>query len=179
MKGGSRVDENKALFEEIYNKTKERVYKYIAAGCCKLGDIDDIYQNTYISIYNTLCRGENIREPEAFAIHVAKRELGRYYGLMKRIGCSLRSALPTGGERDTQDTESYQIEDSIADKVLAEEIEKLLSKKDIVTQKIFFLYYYLGMTLGEIAESMGIGESKVKRKLYSTLEQLRRLYRKE
>lgn len=174
------MDENKRLFEEIYNETKDHVYKFIAAGCCKLDDIDDIYQNTYISIYNTVCKGERIEDHEAFAIHVAKRELGRYYGLMKRLGSKLRCGFSTGGDiPDTEDTESYQIEDSIADKVLASEIARLLSKKDILTQKIFFLYYYRDMTLGEISQVLGIGESKVKRRLYSTLQQLRRLYGKE
>lgn len=172
------MDENKRLFENVYNETKDHVYKFIAAGCYKLSDIDDIFQNTYISIYNAICKGTPIEEPEAFAICVAKRELSRYYSVMRKLGSFIRSALPHSEIPDAEDADTYCIEDSVADRHLAAEVNKLLSKKDITTQKIFFLYYYRDMTLGEIAQLLGIGESAVKRRLYSTLEQLRRIYGK-
>lgn len=172
------MDENKRLFETVYNETKDHVYKFIAAGCYRLSDIDDIFQNTYINIYNAICKGKPIENNEAFAICIAKRELGRYYGVMRRLGSLIRSALPQSGTACADNADTYTIEDSIADRDLAADVNKLLSKKDITTQKIFFLYYYRELTLSEIADLLGIGESTVKRRLYSTLEQLRRLYGK-
>lgn len=175
------MDENKRLFEMIYNETKEHVYRFIAAGCYRLDDIDDIYQNTYVSIYNSIRKGRQIEDPEAFAVHAAKHELHRYYGLMKRLGSRLRSSLPSGSSDASEmgDAETYVIEDRVADKALAAEIAALLAKKNITTQKVFFLYYYRDMTLSEISKTLGISKSRVKRRLYSTLEQLRRLYGKE
>lgn len=173
------MDENKRLFETVYNETKDHVYKFISAGCYRLHDIDDIFQNTYMSIYTAICKGTPINNHEAFAICVAKRELSRYYSVMRKLGSFIRSALPHSGAPDIEDAETYFIEDSVADKHLAAEVISLLSKKDITTQKIFFMYYYRDMKLKEIADLLGIGEGAVKRRLYSTLKQLRRLYGKE
>lgn len=48
----------------------------------------------------------------------------------------------------------------------------LLKKKEII-QKVFFLYYYLGLSIKEIAEELNITESNVKHYIYRTLSELK------
>ena len=48
----------------------------------------------------------------------------------------------------------------------------LLKKKEII-QKVFFLYYYLGLSIKEIAEKLNITESNVKHYIYRTLSELK------
>ncbi|MBR6337317.1 MAG: RNA polymerase sigma factor [Ruminococcus sp.] len=173
------MGDSKRLFEEIYNSTKENTYRYIAAKCYNIDDVDDIYQNTYISVYNALEKRDSPPENnEAFVILIAKRELFKYYGLVKRITSHFGSR--SGIDDDyKEDADTFDLEDSVVSKALLEEISALLKSKDITTQKIFFLYYYEGCTLGETASLLEMSESSVKRRLYGTLSQIRRLYGKE
>ena len=48
----------------------------------------------------------------------------------------------------------------------------LLKKKEII-QKVFFLYYYLGLSIKEIARQLNITESNVKHYIYRTLSELK------
>ena len=173
------MNDNKRLFEKIYNETKDNTYKFIAAKCYNIDDIDDIYQSTYISVFDALSkRDEPPENNEAFVILIAKRELFKYYGLIKRLASRFK-APPPNDDDCKEDADSFCLEDSVVNKALLEEINSLLEKKDIATRKIFFLYYYKGYSLGEISDMLGLGESSVKRRLYGTLTQIRRLYGKE
>ena len=173
------MDENKRLFETVYDKTKENTYRYIAAKCYNIDDIDDLYQNTYITVYDALCkRGSEPENIEAFVILIAKRELFKYYGLIKKLTSRFKSSS-VFDEEISEDADTFDLEDSIVTKSLLEEVNALLSKKDITTQKIFFMYYYKGYTLAETAQLLEMKESSVKRRLYGTLTYIRRLYGKE
>ena len=80
------MEQNKRLFEKIYNDTKESTYRFIAAKCYNIDDIDDIYQSTYISLFDALKKRDTPPEnSEAFVITIAKRELFKYYGLIKKL----------------------------------------------------------------------------------------------
>ena len=173
------MDENKRLFETVYDKTKENTYRYIAAKCYNIDDIDDLYQNTYITVYDALCkRGKEPENIEAFVILIAKRELFKYYGLIKKLTSRFKNSS-VFDEVISEDADTFDLEDSIVTKSLLEEVNALLSKKDITTQKIFFMYYYKGYTLAETAQLLEMSESSVKRRLYGTLTYIRRLYGKE
>ena len=173
------MDENKRLFTKIYDETKEHTYKFITARCYNIDDIDDIYQNTYISVYDALTkRGSEPENAEAFVILIAKRELFKYYGFIRKLTSRFKSSS-VFDEEVREDADTFDLEDSIVTKSLLEEVNALLSKKDITTQKIFFMYYYKGYTLTETAHLLEMGESSVKRKLYNTLSYIRRLYGKE
>ena len=173
------MEQNKRLFEKIYNDTKESTYRFIAAKCYNIDDIDDIYQSTYISLFDALKKRDTPPEnSEAFVITIAKRELFKYYGLIKKLTESTK-APPLSDEPYEEDADSFCLEDSIVNKALLEEVNSLLQKKDITTQKIFFMHYYKGYTLSEIASLLELSESSVKRRLYSALSRIRRLYGKE
>jgi len=79
-------------------------------------------------------------------------------------------------ERDLQ---TRDMEDGIAESLVAEEVWAALSRKSQDVQKIFYLYYYCELKLSEIAAELGLSESNVKHKLYRTLQELREHYRKE
>ncbi len=174
------MTEPKQLFEEIYDATRESAFRYITAKCLSISDIDDIYQTTFINVYNAIVkRGAPIEEPEAFVILIAKRTLAKYYPLSKRLRAqiSLNRDEEEGGQADLPD--DTDIEDIAADRQLIERINKEIGKKPPVTQKIIFMYYYRSMTIRDIAEVMEMSESAVKGHIYRTTEHLRRLYRKE
>lgn len=172
--------ENEELFAEIYEETKSAVYRYIASKCRSIEDIDDIFQDAYIEIYKSVGRTKDkIENKEAFAVAVTKRCISKYYSALRKAGLFITSKLSGGGEYvpETDDLNSYVIEDKIVTDSLLEEIYEIISSKPSDVQKIFLMYYKLDMTIVEISCELDIKESTVKKKLYKTLEQIRRLYR--
>ena len=52
-------------------------------------------------------------------------------------------------------------------------IENFKKENPEIIQKVFFLYYYLGLSIKEIAEELNITESNVKHYIYRTLSELK------
>ncbi|MBR1752478.1 MAG: sigma-70 family RNA polymerase sigma factor [Ruminococcus sp.] len=174
------MENYKELFDNIYSNTRQSVYKYITAHCYDLGDIDDIYQNTYLTVFDALQkRSEPVGNEEGFCILIAKRELFKYYGILKRITSAFGSIKRIDADDYEQDADSFDLEDHIVTKALAREVAGFIDKCDITTQKIFYMYYRDQYPLAEIAGLLNISESSVKSRLYGTLSRLRRLYRKD
>ena len=144
-------------------------------GRLDLGDADDIYQNTWLAVFTAVTeRPEPIPNEEAFVILIAKRQLGRYYSLAAKLRNRLFSDRVPELPADLPD--STDIEDELIGRELMDEIGALVKKRPLTAQKIFFLYYSKEMKLSEIAALMEMKESTVKRHLYSTLAEIRRLY---
>ena len=54
-----------------------------------------------------------------------------------------------------------------------------IKQKDLITAKVFYLYYTLDMKLSDIATELNITESNVKNRLYRTIKELRKKYESE
>ena len=166
---------DRASFDELYDRTKESVHRYIAAKCFDLEDVDDIYQNTWLAVFEAVAdRREPIPNEEAFVILIAKRQLGRYYSLAARLKnlVSFERVPEISGEIP----DSIDVEDEIIGRELISEIGELVRRRSLTARKIFFLCYSKNMKPLEIAELMGMKEGAVKRHLYSMLADIRRLY---
>ena len=49
-----------------------------------------------------------------------------------------------------------------------------IKNKELITIKIFYLYFGLGLKISEIAQELGVGESYIKNKIYRTLKELKK-----
>lgn len=155
---------------------------FITAKCNNTSDICDIFQDTYMELYKVISnRGlDYIKNNDAFVIKIAKQKLYRYYSLFDK----LKSIIPmlaknvNGEEVNLVDLEmiDFVIEEKNVEDTLIEEVNDFISKKSREIQKIFYLFYYLDMTIPEIAKLLSTNESNVKNKLYRTLKELRKLY---
>ena len=165
---------DRSEFEKLYDRTKESVHRYIAAKCFDLSDVDDIYQNTWLAVFEAVNdRPYPLPNEEAFVILIAKRQLSRYYSLAAK----LKNRLFPGRtpELPAELPGSISAEDEVLARELAEEIGKRVRRRPLTSRKIFYLYYSKDMKLSEIAALMEMKESTVKRHLYSTLAEIRRL----
>lgn len=162
-------------FDALYERTKESVHRYIAAKCCSLDDIDDIYQNTWLAVFEAATgRRDPIPNEEAFVILIAKRQLGRYYSLAAKLRKLI--SLDRAPELPADIPDSIDVEDELIGRELMDEIGALVRRCSLTSQKIFYLYYSKGLKLSEIAALMEMKETTVKKHLYSTLAEIRRLY---
>jgi len=111
-------------------------------------------------------------------MQLAKSKVYRYYSEKERqqAGVYAENAEISGTGNDVEagdDTVEENWEDSLIDKLTAEEIMDYLAQKDELTRDIFYQHYFQDKTLKEIAESCGMKETTVKKRLYRTLKELK------
>lgn len=173
------MTECEKIFNRIYDATYRKTLIYVTAKCSSMQDIEDIMQEIYSELYSVLMKkGESyLINPAAFVLRIAKSKVYRHYSLGERIrGLSLNTE--DAAEREYIDSlaDEVDVRELVCDKLLLEEISAQLHSMPTEVQKVFRLYYGLDLSIAEIAEELGVGESWVKNKLYRTLKEFRKLY---
>lgn len=162
-------------FEEIYNSTYSKTLSYIVCKCSNIEDVNDLLQDTYIELYKTLKRKKYIilENYQNYIIGIAKKKIQRHYGLLY--------SLKTYSIWENSDEEEYELdipsnidlEADIITKLNAEKVWKYIKEKDIKIVRVFYLYYYLELTITQIAKELKLSESNVKNVLYRTIKDIR------
>ncbi|MGI6214026.1 MAG: RNA polymerase sigma factor [Christensenellales bacterium] len=176
------VDPRNAYFDEIYDAVFHKVKKLVIAKCRNLADVEDILQETFLEFYTLLCKKgvEYIKNAEALVTHIAKTKIHRHYKLLFKIrNLTLYSKDDDRGEWYGQDLDEINLEQKYINRQTVDEVWEYITKKPILTQKVFVLYFYEQLGIKEIAEQLKIGESNVKHRLYRTLSEIRGIYCKE
>ena len=168
-------------FDEIYNSTSKSALTFITAKCGRTADISDIFQDTYMELYQVLLkRGANyVTNERALVLKIAKRKIARYYSLIER----LRIFIPLTSENDSSDeadlsdfeADAFLTEDFAVNHIMLENVRQLIQAKPEHVQKVFYLRYDADMSIPEIARTLSMSESNVKNRLYRTIKELRDL----
>ena len=168
-------------FDEIYDSTNKAVLTFITAKCGRTSDISDIFQETYMELYQLLQKrgAEYVTNEKALVRKIAKRKVARYYSLSQR----LRVFVPL--HANNEDGEEVMLSDLEADAFMAEDFsvdqdllgaaKQYIQSRPEDVQKVFYLMYDVGLTIAETAQALSMNESNVKNKLYRTLTQLRNI----
>ena len=168
-------------FDDIYNSTSKAVLAFITAKCGRTADINDIFQDTYMELYQVLIkRGtEYITNDRAFVLKIAKQKIARYYSLKERLRnfISLTAVNESGEEIELPEfkADSFLAEDFTVNHALYETVKQFLHSKPEDVQKVFYLMYDVDLTIPEIAQALSMSESSVKNKLYRTMKEIRNL----
>ncbi|MCL2815420.1 MAG: RNA polymerase sigma factor [Oscillospiraceae bacterium] len=170
-----------SMFNEIYDSTNKPILSFITARCGNTSDISDIFQDTYMELYQTLNkRGtEYITDGKALVFKIAKRKLARNYSLFKRLQIFVSMTAKNDDNEDLDFTEaevdSFIMENSVVNQIMLENAWKFIHQKPAETEKIFYLFFETDMTIPEIAKELSMSESNVKHKLYRTIKELKNL----
>ena len=172
--------DNLKQFNKIYNKTYNYVLKYIICKCSNIEDVNDIIQETYLELYNTLIKEKNIDDYNKYLIGIAKNKINKHYSILYKIK-TISLFKRFDNEIDLIDTikSNIDIEKIIIDTNNLELIWNYLKKKKIIIQKIFYLYYELDLKIKDISKELDVTESYVKNNIYRTLKELQELIRKD
>lgn len=161
------MTDNLALtkFEKLYADSYESVSNYVICNCSNIEDVKDIIQNIYIDVFKHI---ERIEET-SYVIGIARNKIKDYYRFnYKKIfnffekNNNLIEELPS----------DINIEENFLNNTNIDEIWDYLKSKSVIISKIFYLHYYLDLTIKEISLELKISESSVKNYLYRTLKEL-------
>lgn len=166
---------NENFFRDVYHRTEKTVLTYIISKCNNMDDVSDIFQETYLEFYKILLRkGQNyFHSPDAIIMQLAKRKIYRHYFFAKPK--MQKICLDDVSEEELAKNHDLVFsipEDYIVNKNLINKVNQFLETKDLTTQKIFYLHYYLELTITEISNNISLPESTIKSRLYRTLREL-------
>lgn len=166
----------KETFEFLYNNTYKNVLKYTICHCRNLDDANDIIQDIYTELYQTIVNKKhiNLKNSESYIIGIAKNKIRGHYAQLKII---------YQNEYDNEDLVHYSdneidIEKELITKDNVIQVWNYLKNKSVLTARIFYLYYVMDIPIKTIAEDLEITESNVKNHLYRTQKELKEKFKK-
>ena len=163
-------------FNVLYESTKQSTLRYITSKALNISDIEDIYQETYIRVFDACKQGTVPEEPEAYVIGVAKHCLSSHYSAVQRLRARISLSAGKVSDEPIDLEDETDIEGLIADKLLSDELYKEILRQPADVQRIFYLRYFAELPLSETASALGMTEQAVKDRLYKALRELRRKY---
>jgi len=161
-------------FDEIYEKTFDDISQYVVCHCQNINDVEDILQIIYIEVAKKISSIHDLSYVHGIAKHKIKdyyrfRYKNKILSLLNHNDINIIENLPD----DMNIEESYNLQYDI------DCVWKYLTHKPMIISQIFYLYYYSGLTIKEIAIKLHINESNVKNYLYRTLKELKIYLRSE
>ena len=166
-------------FDDLYNSTHKAALTFITAKCKRTADIADIFQDTYMELYQVLDKrgADYITNGKAFVLRLARQKLARHYSLADRLRGFVSLETADDDENAPADfiADDFILEDFIVDQDILSAVRDYIQAQPEAVQKVFYLFYEVGITIPEIAAALGISESNVKNEIYRTITKLRRL----
>ena len=183
MKGEKNMNTRISLddFEDIYNSTYNNVLKYVICNVSNIDDINEIVQDTYVELYMILKKKNTLQVENivSYVVGIAKNKIYRHFGFLKRQKEDSLTKSINYDEVDTDIPDILDLEEEMIKKQSTKELLLYIKQKDLITAKVFYLYYTLDMKLSDIATELNITESNVKNRLYRTIKELRKKYESE
>lgn len=166
-------------FEKIYKETYSKVLKFVVIKCRNLDDINDIIQDIYLELLKLLRKKKiiEVENVESYILGISNNVLKRYYRKKQKDNIVYYYQDNSNLTKDIEDT--FDLEANIITKNNVAKVWKYLKQKDLITAKIFYLYFAVGLKINEISKELEISESNVKNRIYRTLKDLKRYFGKD
>jgi len=180
------VSDVTSRFNEIYDATNKYILAFITAKCKNTSDINDIFQDTYMELYKILDKhgADYVKNDKIYVYRIAKHQISRHYSLTERLRMFVSMTFKSEEneneevELSEKDIDSILMEDYVVNQIMLENVQKFIEQKSSDIEKIFNLFYNVGLPISEIAKELSLSESNVKNKLYRTVKELRDLLKK-
>lgn len=166
-------------FEEIYEKTYNGVLKFAVVKCNYIEDINDIIQDTYLELLKILKKKKvlEIENVYSYIFGIENNIIKRHFYKKKKDNVILYYDDENGLNKNLED--KFDLESNIINKNNVEKVWNYLKEKDLITTKIFYLYFALGLKISEISKELEVGESNIKNRIYRTLKEIKKYLGKD
>lgn len=121
-----------------------------------------------------MLEAENI---ESYILGISNNVLKRYYDKKKKDNIVYYYQDDSNLAKDIEDT--FDLEAEIITKHNVSKVWEYLKHKDLITTKVFYLYFAVGLKISEISKELEIGESNIKNRIYRTLKEIKKYLGKD
>jgi len=164
---------NATAFENLYNRHKGSVYRYLKRQCGNEATADELFQEVWINIVKARTRYKASAKFTTWLYHIAHNRLIDHYRKNSRLPDSYQEELPD----DIEDTFSIDPVSDINRDRQAEKLLDCIAQLPEAQRESFLLKEESGLSLLDIAEVAGTSRETVKSRLRYALNALRRCLR--
>ena len=173
---GKYLDGNQASLEKLIHRHKNKVFAYILMVVKDKQLADDIFQDTFIKVINTIRAGSYKEEGKfiQWVMRIAHNLIIDYFRKSKRI-----PVIDNNSEDfDIFDTIKFT-DDSIEDRIITEQIHqdvrKLINFLPAEQKEVLFMRHYSEMSFKDIAEQTDVSINTALGRMRYALINLRKL----
>ncbi len=163
-------------FDDIYKKTYDKVLKYVVLNCKNAEDVSDIVQNIYLELLKKINANYIFNNEISYVIGIAKNKVNEYYRFKYRV--NIVSLLKKDEDTNYDISDDFDLQEDFIKNEDIKFVWNYLKNKKVIIFKIFYLYYYDGLSIKNIAEELNLSVSNVKHYLYRTLNELKTIMKK-
>lgn len=157
----------------LYKTTKKDVYAFALSKVCNKYDADDIFQDTFVRIYENAKLYTPIGKPLAWIFTIETNIINRYFQLKsKREAISIDEVIHTIPNLSDED----EIDKNSIDNVF---LKKLLSNLNEFEREVISLHIVSEMKFREISELLKIPLSTILSKYNRAIKKLQRIVKEE
>jgi len=170
---------NESSLELIINKHKNRVYSYILMVVKSPEIADDLFQDTFIKVINTLKSGTYNEEGKFihWVMRIAHNLTIDYFRKKKRFPIKENSE-----DRDTFEMlnlESESIEDILITDQIHEDLRTLINHLPDEQKEVLIMRHYIGMSFKDIAEETDVSINTALGRMRYAILNIRRLVKEK
>ncbi len=163
-------------FDDIYKKTYDKVLKYVVLNCKNAEDVSDIVQNIYLELLKKINANYIFNNEISYVIGIAKNKVNEYYRFKYRV--NIVSLFKKDEDTNYDIPDDFDLQEDFIKNEDIKFVWNYLKNKKVIIFKIFYLYYYDGLSIKNIAEELNLSVSNVKHYLYRTLNELKIIMKK-
>lgn len=162
-------------FEKIYQETYEIVLKFAIVKCRNFDNVNDIIQDTYLELLKIIKKKKTleIKNINNYLCGIESNIIKRYYSKKKKDNNIVSYYDFTKDNLENEIRDDFDMELDFINKNNVEKVWNYLKQKDLMTTKIFYLHYALGLKIPEISKELEMGESNIKNRIYRTIKELK------
>ena len=159
-------------FDQLYEYTKPTALAVIRRYCDHTEDYEDILQETYIRVYKSIDTLQDEGKAQAWINKIAANTAIRH-NMKKRPTLFTDMGDEEGNIPDIKDENENIDPEAVTDhKAVTEIIRQVLSTLPEDQRDALWMVYGQGITIKEMAESLGISENTIKSRLFQGRKKL-------
>jgi RNA polymerase sigma-70 factor (ECF subfamily) len=172
---------DKDAFEILINRHKDRVYTYILFNIKNRELADDIFQDTFIKVINSLKKG-NYNEQGNFVswvIRISHNLIIDYFRKENKIPTYSHESKPETNLFNSKVFSDGTIEDQIVKEQIEEDIRQLIEELPDDQKEVILLRHYGNLSYKEIADQTNVSINTALGRMRYALLNLRKLVKEK
>ena len=167
-------------FETIYQKTYSQTLRFIIVKCKNIDNVNDILQDTYVELLKIIKKKKvlEIENVDSYIMGIANNMIKRYYHKKNKDNI-VSYYSENNQEKWVRFERWFWFRTKYDYQRKCKRSLEIPKNKDLITTKIFYLYFAMGLKISEIAKELKMTESNVKNKIYRMLKELKKYLGKE
>jgi RNA polymerase sigma factor (sigma-70 family) len=168
---------NPAAFERLFNRHKDRIYTYIFYIVKNEALADDIFQDTFIKVINSLKRGKYNEQGVfvSWVTRIAHNLTIDYFRKEKKMPAYSNDANEDYDIFNSEEFSDENIEDEMVKTHISSEVKKLIQELPEEQREVVLLRHYGELSFKEIAEKTGVSINTALGRMRYALINIRKL----